>query len=85
MPKGLLAREQEREQEIVIQAARHALIRTIERYSPVGTDTLPIATVAISRMFADLINGLSSAADIVNVINRQIEESGYRLVETRRH
>jgi len=81
MPKGLLAREQE----IVIQAARHALTRTIEQYSPVGTDTLPIATVAISRMFADLINGLSSAADIVNVINRQIEESGYRLVETRRH
>ena len=58
MPKGLLAREQE----IVIQAARHALTRTIEQYSPVGTDTLPIATVAISRMFADLINGLSSAA-----------------------
>jgi hypothetical protein len=54
-------------------------------YSPAGTDTLPIATVAISRMFADLINSLSSTADIVNVINRQIEESGYRLVETRRH
>jgi hypothetical protein len=81
MPTGLLAREQE----IVIQAARHALTRTIEQYSPAGTDTLPIATVAIGRMFADLINSLSSTADIVNVINRQIEESGYRLVETRRH
>ena len=42
-----------REQEMVIQVARHALMRTIEQYSPVGTDTLPIATVAISRMFAD--------------------------------
>ena len=81
MPTGLLAREQE----IVIQAARHALTRTIEQYSPAGTDTLPIATVAISRMFADLINSFSITVDMVNVINRQIEESGYRLVETRRH
>ena len=80
MPTGLLAREQE----IVIQAARHALTRTIEQYSPAGTDTLPIATVAISRMFADLINSFSITVDMVNVINRQIEESGYRLVETRR-
>ena len=81
MPTDLLAREQK----IVIQAARHALTRTIQPYSPAGTDTLPIVTVAISRMFADLINSLSSAGDIVNVINRQIEESGYRLVEIRRH
>ena len=42
-----------REQEIVVQAARCALTRTIEQYSPIGTDTLPITTVAISRMFAD--------------------------------
>ena len=63
----------------------HALTRTIKQYSPVGTDTLPIAAVAISRMFADLINNLSSAADIVEIINRQIEQTGYRLIETRRH
>ena len=50
-----------------------------------GTDTLPIAAVAISRMFADLINGLSSASEIVDVVNRQIEQCGYRLVSTRRH
>ena len=80
MPKDPLAREQE----MVIQVARHALTRTIEQYSPVGTDTLPITTAAISRMFADLINSLSSASDIVDVVNRQIEQSGYRLVETRR-
>jgi hypothetical protein len=81
MPKDPLAREQE----MVIQVARQALTRTIEQYSPVGTDTLPIATVAISRMFADLINNLSGAADIVDIINRQIEQTGYRLIETRRH
>jgi hypothetical protein len=81
MPKDTLAREQE----IVVQAARCALTRTIEQYSPIGTDTLPITTVAISRMFADLINNVSSAADIVDVINRQIEQTGYRLIETRRH
>ena len=64
MPKDTLAREQE----IVVQAARSALTRTIEQYSPIGTDTLPITTVAISRMFADLINNVSSAADIVDII-----------------
>jgi hypothetical protein len=80
MPKDPFAREQE----MVIQVARHTLTRTIEQYSPVGTDTLPIATVAISRMFADLVTSLSNAGDIVDVVNRQIEKSGYRLIETRR-
>jgi hypothetical protein len=81
MPKDPLAREQE----MVVQVARHALTRTIEQYSPVGTDTLPIAAVAISRMFADLINSLSSAPDIVDIVNRQIEQCGHRLVRTGRH
>jgi hypothetical protein len=81
MPKDPLAREQE----MVVQVACHALTRAIEQYSPVGTDTLPIAAVAISRMFADLINSLSSAADIIDVVNRQIEQCGYRLVRSRRH
>jgi hypothetical protein len=45
MPKDPLAREQE----MVVQIACHALTRTIEQYSPVGTDTLPIAAAAISR------------------------------------
>ena len=74
-----------REQEMVIQAACHALTRTIEQYSPVGTDTLPIAAVAISRMFADLINSRSSAADIIDIVNRQIEQCGYRLVRIGQH
>ena len=81
MPKDPLAREQE----MVVQVACQALTRTIEQYSPVGTDTLPIAAVAISRMFADLINSLSIAPDIVDVVNRQIEQCGYRLVSTRGH
>jgi hypothetical protein len=81
MQKETLAREQE----MVVQVACHALMRTIEQYSPVGTDTLPIAAVAISRMFADLINSLSGGADIVDIVNRQIEQSGYRLLRTGRH
>jgi hypothetical protein len=81
MPKDPLAREQE----MVTHVACHALTRTIEQYSPVGTDTLPIATAAISRMFADLINSLSSAPDVVDLVNRQIEQCGYRLIRTRRH
>jgi hypothetical protein len=59
-----------REQEMVIQVACHALTRTIEQYSPVGAD-------------ADLINNLSGAPEIVDIVNRQIEQCGYRL--TRRH
>ena len=51
-----------RKQETVVQVACHALTRTNEQYSPVGTETLPIAAVVISRIFADLINSLSSAA-----------------------
>jgi hypothetical protein len=80
VPKGPLAREQE----MVVQAACHALTRTIEQYSPVGTDTLPIAAIAISRMFADLINSHSSAANIVDIVNRRIERCGHRLVRTGR-
>lgn len=81
MPKDPLARELE----MVVQVACRALTRTIEQYSPVGTDTLPIAAVAISRMFADLINSLSSATNIVDIVNRQIEQCGHRLVRTGRH
>ena len=81
MPKDPLAREQE----MVVQVACHALTRTIAQYSPVGTDTLPIAAVAISRMFANLISSLSSAPEIVDFVNRQIEQCGYRLISTRRH
>jgi len=67
MPKDPLAREQE----MVVEVACHALTRTIAQYSPVGTDTLPIAAVAISRMFANLISSLSSAPEIVDVVNRR--------------
>ena len=82
MPKDPLVREKE----MVVQIACHALTRTIEQYSPVGTDTLPIAAIAISRMFANLIiNNLSSAPEIVDIVNRQIEQCGYRLISTRRH
>ena len=42
-------------------------------------------TAAISRMFAGLINSLSSAPDVVDVVNRQIEQCGYRLIRIRRH
>ena len=79
MPKDPLAREQE----MVVQVACHVLTRTIQQYSPVGTDTLPI--VAVSRMFADLISNLSSAPEIVDIVNRQIEQCGFRLISARRH
>jgi len=79
MPKDPLAREQE----MVVQVACHVLTRTIQQYSPVGTDTLPI--VAVSQMFADLISNLSSAPEIVDIVNRQIQQCGYRLISARRH
>ena len=79
--KDLLSRERD----IVVQVARTALTRTIEQYSPPGTDVLAIAAVAVSGMFADLISGLPANSELVEAVNRQIEQSGYRLVGTRRH
>ena len=79
MAKDLLSRERD----IVVQVARTALTRTIEQYSPPGTDVLAIAAVA--GMFADLISGLPSTSELVEAVNRQIEQSGYRLVGTGRH
>lgn len=81
MAKDLLSRERD----IVVQVARTALTRTIEQYSPPGTDVLAIAAVAVAGMFADLISGLPSNSELVDAVNRQIEQSGYRLVGTRRH
>jgi hypothetical protein len=74
-----------RERDMVVQVARAALTRTIEQYSPPGTDVMAIAAVAVAGMFADLISGLSSNPELADVVNRQIEQSGYRLVGTRRH
>jgi hypothetical protein len=36
-------------------------------------------------MFADLISGLSGDPELVDAVNRQIEQSGYRLVGGRRY
>jgi hypothetical protein len=55
MSKDPLAREQE----MVVQIACHALTRTIEQYSPVGTDTLPIAT---ARSWASISEVMSFLA-----------------------
>jgi hypothetical protein len=74
-----------RERDMVVQVARAALTRTIEQYSPPGTDVLAIAALAVAGMFADLISGLPSNSELVDAVNRQIEQSGYRLVGTRRH
>jgi hypothetical protein len=61
MAKDLLSRERD----IVVQVARTALTRTIEQYSPPGTDVLPIAAVAVAGMFADLISGLPANSQLV--------------------
>ena len=74
-----------RERDMVVQVARTALTRTIEQYSPPGTDVMAIAAVAVAGMFADLISGLSGNPELADVVNRQIKQSGYRLVGTRRH
>jgi hypothetical protein len=74
-----------RERDMVVQVARAALTRTIEQYSPPGTDVRAIAAVAVAGMFADLISGLSDHPELADVVNRQIEHRGYRLIATRRH
>jgi hypothetical protein len=74
-----------RERDMVVQVARTALTRTIKQYSPPGTDVLAIAAVAVAGMFADLISGLSCDPELIDAVNRQIEQSGYRLVGGRRY
>jgi hypothetical protein len=67
----------------VILAARQALITTIEQFPTPGLDPRALRMVAISGLFADVVAGMAGTAaapQLIEVINRQLEQSGLRLV-----
>jgi len=73
-----------------LQAARHALVATIERL--IGGDqhkVVQLVFIAVAGLFADML-ALSATlpagdAKLINVINQQLAESGWRLMPTARH
>ena len=72
-----------------LQAARHALVTTIERL--IGSDehqVVQLVFIAVSGLFADML-ALSATlpggdAKLVDAINPQLAESGWELVPTAR-
>jgi len=72
-----------------LQAARHALVTTIERL--IGSDehqVVQLVFIAVSGLFADML-ALSVTlpggdAKLVDAINPQLAESGWELVPTAR-
>jgi hypothetical protein len=73
----------------IVLAARQALITAIEQFSaPGGLDPRVLRMVAISGLFSDVIAGMAgtaAAAQLIEVINRQLEQSGLRLVPAARN
>jgi hypothetical protein len=70
---------------LIVEAARHAFGQTIVELSPPGSNTLALAATAIAGLFADTICKMSNAADIVEVVNRQLAGAGWQLVPTQRN
>jgi hypothetical protein len=67
--------------ERIVTAGRQSLWLTIERLAP--ERTLPLCCVAISGLFADMLSASSGAHDLAAVVNEQIGQAGWRLVELR--
>jgi hypothetical protein len=73
-----------------LQAARDALVATIERL--IGGDehqVVRLVFIAVSGLFADMlavsVTLAASDAKLVDVINQQLAESGWRLVPVLRN
>ena len=70
-----------------LQAARHALVETIERL--IGGDDqrqiVQLVFIAVSGLLADMLSVSEGVPKLVDVINQQFAESGWRLVPTPRH
>lgn len=74
-----------RSRQMVVNLARASLAETVARYTPVASERLPIIAVAVCGMFADLISGLSTGTSLAETVNIQLEQSGYRLIQTPRN
>jgi hypothetical protein len=73
-----------RAQHQAMEAARRALAMSLEESC--GADqVLPLAVVAITGAFADIVAASAGARALIEVINPQLEQSGYRLVSVARN
>jgi len=77
--------ELKREEWQVVQLARHELRNTIDRFAPPRSNKLSLVAVAVVGLFADLMAGLPAAPDLAEVVNKQIERAGWRLVQVPRN
>lgn len=71
-----------------LQAARYALVDTIERLMEGDQDQIVLLVfIAVSGLFADILlaNLPESHAKLVDAINQQLAESGWRLGPVPRH
>jgi hypothetical protein len=69
-----------------LQAARLALVATIERL--IGDDQRQIVLlvfIAVSGLLADMLSVSARVPKLVDVINQQLTESGWRLVPVLHH
>jgi hypothetical protein len=69
-----------------LRAARHALVETIERL--IGDDQRQIVQlvfIAVSGLLADMLSVSAGVPKLVDVINQQLAESGWRVVPVLRH
>ena len=69
-----------------LRAARYALVETIERL--IGNDQRQIVQlvfIAVSGLLADMLSVSAGVPKLVDVINQQLAEGGWRLVPTPRH
>jgi hypothetical protein len=75
--------ELDRTSHMIVLAARQALVTAIERYAMPGHDPRALRMVAITGLFADVVAGMAGTAaapHLIEVINRQLEQAGLRLV-----
>ena len=69
-----------------LQAARRALVDTIERL--IGDDkhqVVQLVFIAVSGLLIDMLSVSAGFPKLVDVINQQLAQAGWRLVPTPRH
>ena len=69
-----------------LQAARRALVDTIERL--IGDDkhqVVRLVFIAVSGLLVDMLSVSAGFPKLVDVINQQLAQAGWRLVPTPRH
>lgn len=64
----------------IVQAGRQVLASTIERLAP-PEKVVQLVCVGIAGLFADLLTHSTGAKDLATVVNQQIEQSRWRLLQ----